>query len=61
MARTPLGRAIFADAKGNTLDVFDFSQKPKLPQEIMAVVNDKSQKKKAYSEKMHEALVKGKK
>lgn len=60
MTRSPRGRAIFADAKGKTLENYDFSAKPGLPGVILDKVKDASARKKAYARKMHADLVKKK-
>jgi len=57
ITRTALGRAIMADAKGNTLEMFDFSAKPDLPGKIQTRVKAASDKKKAYSKTMHDSLI----
>lgn len=58
MTRSPQGRAMVADARGNTIELFDFAQKKDLPARILDKVKDASARKKAYSKKMHDQLVK---
>ena len=58
ITRSPVGRAIIADARGKTLEIFDMKTKPDLPAKVLNKVKDASAKKKAYSTKMHDALVK---
>ena len=57
ITRTPIGRAIMADAKGNTLEIYDVSRRPEMTSQIREKVRDKSMKKKAYSSRMHDSLV----
>ena len=58
IARTPEGRAIYHDAQGKTLEVFDFKPKPDYPAQIQTKVRNASTGKKRYSENMHDELVK---
>jgi coenzyme F420 hydrogenase subunit beta len=58
ITRSPLGRAIIADAKNTTLEIFDFKTRPDLKAQVLDKIKDASAKKKAYSEKMHDDLVK---
>ncbi|QTA80870.1 Coenzyme F420 hydrogenase, subunit beta [Desulfonema limicola] len=57
ITRSPTGRAIIADAKGQSLEIYDFQKQPDLPAKILDKVKKVSAKKKAYSQKMHDALV----
>ncbi|GBC62918.1 coenzyme F420 hydrogenase [Desulfonema ishimotonii] len=57
ITRSPLGRAIFADAKGRALEGYDFSGKPDLSLEVLDKIKDASSKKRAYSKRMHDSLV----
>lgn len=58
ITRSPLGRAIFADARNNALEVYDYGDDPARPGKIKDRVKDLSAKKRAYSKKMHDELVK---
>jgi coenzyme F420 hydrogenase subunit beta len=58
IARTPEGRAIYHDAQAKTLEVYDFKTKSDYPAQIQTQVRDASNRKKRYSEKMHDELVK---
>ena len=60
ITRSPIGRAIIADAKGNTLEMFDMKKTPDLPKKVLDRVRDASDKKKAYAKNMHDNLVKAK-
>jgi len=57
ITRSPVGRAIIADAKGKALETYDFKANPDLPSKILDKIKDASAKKKAYSQKMHDALI----
>ncbi|MDM8537040.1 Coenzyme F420 hydrogenase/dehydrogenase, beta subunit C-terminal domain [Desulfobacterales bacterium HSG17] len=57
ITRSPVGRAIIADARGKTIETFDAKAKPDLPTKVLDKVKDASTKKKAYSKKMHDTLV----
>jgi coenzyme F420 hydrogenase subunit beta len=57
VTRTPLGRAIFADARATTLEVFDFSKAVDRPGKMKDHIKDLSAKKRAYSRKMHDDLI----
>lgn len=57
ITRTAIGRAIMADAKDNTLELYDVSGRPEMTAAIRDRVRDKSMKKKAYSKRMHDALL----
>ena len=58
LSRTPTGRAIIADARDNTLETFDFKTAPDLQSKVLDKIRLISAKKKAYSQKMHDALLK---
>ena len=58
MARTPLGRAILADAKGTDLEHFNFKDDPQLAQQALATVMEWSDKKKQQAQAMHQELEK---
>lgn len=58
IARTPLGRAVLADAKGNDLEQFNLKDDPQLAQRAQATVLKWSEKKKAYAQAMHRDLEK---
>ncbi|MBW2369610.1 MAG: Coenzyme F420 hydrogenase/dehydrogenase, beta subunit C-terminal domain [Deltaproteobacteria bacterium] len=61
MIRSPQGRAIFSDAKGKSIEAYDFSVKAGGPGLILGKVKDASESKKAYAKKMHDELVKNQK
>jgi coenzyme F420 hydrogenase subunit beta len=54
--RTPIGRAIFADAKGVELEEYDFKDKPEYASQVMAKVLEWSQRKKQNAAEHDEAL-----
>ena len=54
--RTPIGRAIFADAKGVELEEYDFKNKPDYASQVMSTVLDWSLRKKQYAAEQEEAL-----
>src|SRR5512135_213631 len=58
IARSPLGRAILADARGTDLEQFNFRDDPQLPQRALAKVMEWSEKKKAHAQAMHQELEK---
>ena len=58
MTRSAQGRAMLADARGNTIEAFDFKQQQDLPAKILDKIQEASARKKAYSKKMHDQLVK---
>lgn len=58
ITRTAIGRAIFADAQGKTLERFDFSDQTDRPRRIQEIVKKWTEKKQQHSAKMHEKLVK---
>lgn len=57
ITRSALGRAIFADARNTTLEVYDFSKKTGRPGQMKDCIKDLSAKKRAYSKKMHDELI----
>lgn len=57
ITRTPLGRAIFADARTTTIETYDFSADNSRPGKIKDLIKDLSGKKRAYSKKMHDELL----
>lgn len=61
MTRSRLGRAIFSDAKGKSIETYDFSAKAGDSGIILDKVKDASESKKAYAEKMHDELVRNRK
>ncbi len=61
VTRSALGRAIYADARGNMLEVFDFDRRPDYPAELLDGIETASMKKKAHSQKMHDELVEARK
>jgi coenzyme F420 hydrogenase subunit beta len=58
LARSPLGRAILADAKGKDLEHFNYKDDPGLPHRALATVLEWSGKKKQQAQKMHRELEK---
>lgn len=60
ITRSAIGRAIIADARDNTIEMYDFKTKPDLPTRVLDRIRAASAKKKAYSQKMHDALLKKK-
>lgn len=58
IARTPLGRAILADAKGKELEQFNFKDDPQMAQRALATVLEWSDKKKAHAQAQHQKLEK---
>ncbi len=58
IARTPLGRAILADARGADLEQFNFRDDPQIAQRALAKVLEWSDKKKAHAQVMHQELEK---
>jgi coenzyme F420 hydrogenase subunit beta len=58
IARTPLGRAILADARGTDLEQFNVKDDPQLAQHALAKVLEWSDKKKTHAQAMHRELEK---
>ena len=58
IARTPLGRAILADARGTDLEQFNVKDDPQLAQRALAKVMEWSDKKKTHAQAMHRELEK---
>ncbi len=58
IARTPLGRAILADAKETDLQEFNLKDDPQLPPRALAKVLEWSDKKKAHAQARHQELEK---
>ena len=58
LARTPLGRAILADAKGKDLEQFNYKDQPRLADLALNKVMEWSEKKKAQAQAMHQELEK---
>jgi coenzyme F420 hydrogenase subunit beta len=58
IARTPLGRAILADAKGKDLEQFNFKDDPQLAPRALATVLEWSDMKKAQAQARHQELEK---
>ena len=54
--RTPIGRAIFADAIGVELEEYDFKNKPNFTDQVMSKVLDWSMRKKRKATELHEKL-----
>ncbi len=58
IARTPLGRAILADAKGRDLEPFNFKDNPQLINQAIAKVMEQSCQKKQQAHERHKDLEK---
>jgi coenzyme F420 hydrogenase subunit beta len=58
IARSPLGRAILADARGTDLEQFNYKDNPRLADLALATVMTWSEKKKAHAQAMHRELEK---
>jgi coenzyme F420 hydrogenase subunit beta len=58
MARTPLGRAVLADAKGADLEQFNYKDNPRLADLALATVMTWSEKKKQHAQALHRELEK---
>jgi coenzyme F420 hydrogenase subunit beta len=58
MARTPLGRAVLADAKGRDLEPFNYKDNPRLADLVLGTVMTWSEKKKQHAQEMHRELEK---
>jgi coenzyme F420 hydrogenase subunit beta len=58
IARTPLGRAILADAKGKDLDPFNLKDDPQRVQQALATVMEYSSRKKQQAHAHHQDLEK---
>jgi coenzyme F420 hydrogenase subunit beta len=59
ITRTPIGRAIFADARDNVLRIFDSGGKPGYAKEVLEWIKTSSVRKKRHADQMHDELVKG--
>ena len=59
ITRSPVGRAIMADAKDKTIEIFDFDAAADKSAKIFSTIKAASDKKKVYSKQMHDKLVKG--
>lgn len=58
IARSPLGRAVLADARGTDLEQFNMKDDPQLAQRALGTVLEWSDKKKAHAQAMHQELEK---
>jgi coenzyme F420 hydrogenase subunit beta len=58
IARSPLGRAILADARGTDLEQFNYKDNPRLADLALATVMTWSEKKKQQAQAMHRELQK---
>jgi coenzyme F420 hydrogenase subunit beta len=56
ISRTPLGRAVLADAKGTDLEFFDYQDNPNFAAEAMAKVLEWSDRKKQRAADRHREL-----
>ena len=59
ITRSPVGRAIMADARGKAVELYDFSSSPDKPMKVLKTVQEASSRKKKYSEQMHAKLIAG--
>ncbi len=59
ITRSPVGRAILADARGKAVEIYNFKSSPDKPMEVMKKIQAASNRKKKYSKQMHDKLVKG--
>ncbi|MDJ0667549.1 MAG: Coenzyme F420 hydrogenase/dehydrogenase, beta subunit C-terminal domain [Desulfobacterales bacterium] len=59
ITRSPVGRAILADARGKAVEIYNFKSSPDKPMEVMKKIQTASNRKKKYSKQMHDKLVKG--
>ena len=57
---SPVGRAIMADAKDKTIEIFNFDTAADKYAKIFSNIKTASDRKKAYSQKMHDKLLAGK-
>ncbi len=57
VTRSPVGRAIMADARGKTVEMYDFSRSPDKPMKVLKTIQEASNRKKIYSQQMHERLL----
>jgi coenzyme F420 hydrogenase subunit beta len=60
ITRSPVGRAILADARGRSVEIYDFSASPDKPMKVQKIILDASDRKKAHSKQMHDKLVRSK-
>ncbi len=58
MARSPLGRAVLADAKGRDVEPFNYKDNPRLADLVLNTVLTWSEKKKQHAQEMHRELEK---
>jgi coenzyme F420 hydrogenase subunit beta len=58
MARSPLGRAVLADARGTVLEQYNLKDNPQLARQALATVLEWSGKKKQYARERHRELEK---
>ena len=58
ITRSPVGRAIMADARDKTIEIYDFSEAENKPAAILKTIKKASDRKKAHSRQMHDKLVK---
>ncbi|MGD8241604.1 MAG: Coenzyme F420 hydrogenase/dehydrogenase, beta subunit C-terminal domain [Desulfobacterales bacterium] len=59
VTRSPVGRAIIADARGKAVELYNFKSSPDKPMEVFKKIQAASSRKKKYSKQMHDKLVKG--
>jgi coenzyme F420 hydrogenase subunit beta len=60
ITRSPVGRAIMADAKDKTIEIFNFDTAADKSAKIFSKIMTASDRKKAYSQQMHDKLLEGK-
>ena len=60
IARSPVGRVIMADAKDKTIEIFDSDSTGDKSAKIFSKIKAASDRKKAYSQQMHDKLLEGK-
>jgi len=59
ITRSPVGRAIMADAMRNTIEGYDSDKKKDLSTQALKRIREASERKKVYSRSMHDALLNG--
>jgi len=59
ITRSAVGRAIMADARDKTIEIYDFDEAANKPAAIFKTIKEASDRKKAHSRDMHDKLVRG--
>ena len=59
ITRSPVGRAILADARGKAVEIYNFKSSPDKPMEVLKKIQAASSRKKKYSQQMHDKLIAG--